>query len=515
MLAVAQQQVQIDLGSQAGVQPGDRARFLPIGAPPVTGRVETVEGRASWVRLDRAAPAVEPGVAVEVLLPPGRRQGAARDYGAGVPGTTPAWSRKDAPFDSARPLLAEDPLQPQERPSLWSGRVYLSADSVWEQEELDSQSTFGRMGLDLRGENPFGAGGRMHFALDLDLRSFSADGLASESDSAARVERLSYTHGGDRFHALRWQAGRFLQYGVPEFGVVDGAEVSYRVHSGDRFGGSFGLMPEPGQDYRTGDDLQVSAFYRWVADEDERLRLTAGAQKTWHDGSADRDLLLLKAEYLPSTSFRWRTSAWIDFYDAADVGKGDGPEVTLLHSNASWRWSDSGASVGFRQWRFPQLLRYQAGSFTNFELLNASTSRVDARWWTRFSGRQRLSLRADSWNSNADSGGGGEVRLDWPDLIASGLHSSAALFLRSGGFSEVTGVRLGQSYANDWGSWRLNWESANYTPVGGDTDLLEHDLRLSWNQGSAAGWSFGLDAGYRFGDQIDSPSLGFFLQRSF
>src|SRR5215813_259492 len=53
--------------------------------------------------------------------------------------------------------------------------------------------------------------------------------------------RLSYSIGGDRFAPDRIEVGRFLQYGMPEFGVLDGVEWDRRLAGGDSFGASVGF----------------------------------------------------------------------------------------------------------------------------------------------------------------------------------------------------------------------------------------------------------------------------------
>ena len=87
------------------------------------------------------------------------------------------------------------------------------------------------------------------------------------------IQRLSYFQGGTRFSEKRWEAGRFLQHGMPEFGVLDGFEWTHRREGGDQFGASVGFMPQPDDDYESFADFQLAAYYLWVADHREELTI--------------------------------------------------------------------------------------------------------------------------------------------------------------------------------------------------------------------------------------------------
>lgn len=521
VLSVTESLVELDRGSLDGVEPGDWVRLQPLIGGEVSAQVERVEEHSCWIRLKRAAAdsGIEAGVACEIKITTEVSKDdkpAGSGFGPGVPTTAPQWKRPQGEWDMQRPLLAEDPLQPDERDSMWSGRFYSAFHSSQENENDGSTSTFARAGLDLRGDNPFGIGGRLRLSLDLDHRSYSSDSGADDSNFHGRVDRLSYAHGGDRFHPLRWEVGRFVSDLFPEFGVIDGAELRYRLPSGLLVGGSLGFQPEPSADYETGEDLQLAAYFQSVHGEQRSVRWGGGVQKTWHDGEADRDLMILKFDYVPDTQFRFHSSAWIDFYDSKDSGKSDGAELTTAQARAYWRKDDYGASVGYRQWRYPQLLRYQAGSFTNTELLNENTSRTDLRLWGDWTSSLRLSGRLDHWQSDDDSGGGIELRMDWYDWLGPEFDTSVQLYSRQGSYIDATGIRLDQFLGLDSGGLRATWESSRYTPSDGDgEDLLEHDLRLSWDYWSNDGWSLNLDGGIRFGDHLNNPYLGMYLQRSF
>lgn len=516
VLSVTETMAELDRGSMDGVEPGDWVKLRPLSGGEITVQVERVEEHSSWVRLQSAG-SVEPGVACEIQVTLSRSGSDSASAGnGGLPSTAPKWSKPIPQWDRQRPLLAEEPLQPQERDPIWSGRFYSSIHTNMENENQNSTSTFARTGFDLRAENPFGVGGRLRLSVDLDHRSYSDDSGGDDSQFHGRVERFSYAHGGDRFRPLRWEVGRFVSDLFPEFGVVDGVELRYRLASAIQVGGSLGYMPEPSADYETGNDFQVAAYFQAVHGEQSTLRWGGGVQKTWHHGSADRDLMLLKLDYVPDPNFRLHSSAWIDFYDSSDTGKSEGAELTTAQARAYWRQKEYGASVGYRQWRYPQQLRYQAGSFTNTELLDENTSRADLRVWSKWKSSMRISGRVDSWQSDDNSGGGAELRLDWYDLFGPDFDTTFLLYSRQGSYTDATGLRLDQYIGLENGSLRVGWETANYAPSdGGESDLMEHDLRLSWDYWSVGGWSFNLDGGIRFGDEINNPYLGLYLQRRF
>jgi hypothetical protein len=387
-----------------------------------------------------------------------------------------------------------------------------------EQEYLDSTSTIARSGIDLRGENPFGFGGRLRFSTDFDMRSYAVSGEPSESEFDARVERFSYQHGGDRFRALQWEVGRFLQDAAPQLGLLDGAELRWTVAEEHRLGASAGWMPEPDAGLGTGKDLQFSANYFYEPRSMGVWSGGASVQKTWHEGEEDRELLVVQLARPVVRGWDLRASAWLDRYDATDFGKDEGTELTQADLRASWRGSDGdGVMIGIRQWRYPSLLRQQAGQFGSEDLFEGETTRADLRYWTQLDEDLRLTVRVDRWESEDRDGAGGELRADWQGVIGGPAgRTSLAAYRRTGSFVELTGMRADQSWNSDWGSWRLSWDSAEYAPRdGGDDALLQHEARLNIDWWMVSGWSASVDFGYRFGDEQNSPSFGFYLQRSF
>jgi hypothetical protein len=357
--AIAGGSVYLDLGREAGIEKGDEVRLFPVGAPEVAAEVRAVSKSSARAALLGPLDGLVVGDRGEVLVPVERAVSDAAPEGGDAPPPAPPvyappgqgevpehppWEHPPETWSDDVPLLAPVvAYEAEDRPTRMSGRIYEVFDWVRDQEAGDRRYLSSRTGVDLRWDDPFDRAG----ALDVDLELYhrrAEDDDGDEDETELRVDRLSYAWGGGRDARTRWQVGRFLQHEFPEFGVVDGAEVGYRFDSGHRLGASVGLMPEWKDDLPTGDDMQAALFYRWVSDEEETLALGAGYQKTWHEGDADRDLIVLTGDYHPS-AFTWLYgSAWVDLYSGDDELK-SGAELTQLQLNATHRF-EGGHGIG-------------------------------------------------------------------------------------------------------------------------------------------------------------------------
>lgn len=514
--------VQVDRGREAHLEPGNQAWLYPLGSAPVRGVVASVEARTAWIQVTTPgdSPAIAIGTSAEILVTRRRTEAAdddawLREPGTGLPTTPPVWQTDPFPREAGTPLLAIAPTPETPRlPLQWNGHTYLLLDIIHERESSSRTSSFGRTGLDLHAEDPNGTLGDFRLAFDLDLRSFREDGV-TDRDRDLRLERLSYSRGHSRTDPVHWRVGRFLPLEFPEFGVLDGAEVVYRRSDGHRFGSSVGYLPKPGQEYRTGEDLQFAATYQGMAGEERQYRWGLGLQKSWHEGTPDRDLVILKAHFLPSAGFSWTNTAWVDLYRSSDSAKDSGPEISLWTSYLNWNRRDHGSSLGFRHWRLPQTLRFQEDQSLFPELAQARTSRLDASQWIQVLGGLRLTGRADYWRSQEDSGKGGDLQADMDRPFGPGTRSWIGLYYQDGGENTVGGFRLGQSVRLDRSRFSLAWEGARYRPSDGEGTLRQQDLRLSWDYRSSTEWSLSLDLGRRFGGDQDALITGLYLQRSF
>ena len=510
--AVSGTSVHIDKGSDDQLEPGDVVRLLPIGSPEASGVVRSVTRISSRCELQASSAGIEVGVRGEVLIPTGRR--------ASGDGEHPPWSYPPEEWDQEMPLLAPPrALTAAERETRISGRWYNQLDSTW--DDLDGRRyLLGRSGLDLLIENPFGRGGGLHFDGEVFSRMSSFDGnIADESETEPRLDRLSYHWGGVRGSPRRFEVGRFLQREFPEFGVLDGVELTQELASGDRIGGSAGFLPEWSPEMATGDDLQVSGYYKHFAGEDDELTLGVGAQKTWHEGKPDRDLVVTTAEWRPNARFALYGTGWIDFYGAGDEIKSDGPELTELHLNGSYRFeSGNGFGLGLSRILWPELKRQEFTPLTAGELVDSELTRLYVHGWRALSKDVRLSGRADTWTDEDDSGAGGELRLGWRDLLIRDGELGFEIFSNDGAFSSATGGRVTATKASGRNYWNLSWEIAEYRQsgfAGSQENLLQQDVRLGWDRTFESGWNVSVSADQRFGDEQNALSLGFFLQRRF
>ncbi len=510
----------LDRGNDAGLQPGDRVRLHPLGAAVLEGRVEQVGARDATVRLNDPAAAVDIGARAEAFVPADRIQ----EPGGEAPGQPPAhapWSRPPDEWTQDMPLLAKSQgRKPEQRPVEWSGRFFSSVDHTTDRGSDDDRSyLYARSGADLDARNPFGRGGELRIDFEVNHRADSNPGYPDESETGLRLDRLSWSVGGDRHAPRRWEFGRFLHREFPEFGVADGADFSARLSPANTFGASFGYLPELDSDYATGKDLQTSLYWSHTSGERRELRAGAGFQKTWHRGSADRDLFLAKLSWSPPAGLNFYSTAWVDLYGSEDTAKSSGAELTQLFSSLGWRAEGGdGVRLGYSRIRFPQLLRLQISQITLAQLSDNQTDRIDLSAWKRLNADLRLSGRVDSWSDEDDSGGGGQLRMDWRGPLFANGNLGAALFTNQGQFSSVTGLRLDADWATGLGSWRISWESAQFSQedfVGDQEELLQHALELSWDLYGGTGWSCSSYLEQRLGDEIDSTTLGFYLQHRF
>jgi hypothetical protein len=418
------------------------------------------------------------------------------------------------------PLLAPPrALEESERDPSIGGRWYTTFDAT-EDRETDRERlyTLARTGVDLTWTNPFGRGGGVNVDAEIWRRIADFDGEPDDEETDFRLDRLSYWQGGTRETPWRFEGGRFLQNAFPEFGVLDGLEVARRLDSGSRVGASFGYMPEPFPEMETGDDLQVAAFWEHVAGARDELLLALGGQKSWHDGEADRDLVVGRAEWAPSERLSLFGAAWVDWYGSDDEIK-DGLELTELHLSGNYRFeSGAGLGAGASRIRWPELLRTEFAPLPPQELEDSEVTRLWLSGWTPVSEHVDIDARIDHWSDEDDDGLGGSLGLRWADLLFEDGGVGLEGFTQDGSFSSVVGARFTLDGALGRGRWNAGYELADYEQEdfsGDQEQLLQHDVRLGYDRYFTSGWSVSLFLDHRFGDEQDADSLGIFLQKSF
>lgn len=531
----------IDRGAGDGLQLGDRVVFSERGGTQQFGTVIELEGRGAVIRPEDPAFRPGPGVRATITVPASRFEGpetatdlvpipraepAKPENGAPAPGD-PKWTNKDESWEFDMPLLAEvGAVKTWNRPPSYTGRAYLSFDHIMDTEDERSDS-FLRAGGSFQAENAFGRGGLLHFDGEWNARHAQIPFENDESDRTIRLDRLSYTMGGNRHDTTRIQFGRFLQDGMPEFGILDGASFGQRFESGNSYGASVGFLPEPDKDQQSLEDFQLSAWYRWVQDETERFTVTGGYQKTWHNGTRDRDLLVARLQYAPVEGWNVYSTMWIDLYGVGDNVKSSGPELTYMILDARKRLNDrTGVDLEYRHQAYPELRRNDFRQVALQQLEDARVDRLSATIWRwlrpRNAGDGRSGLRAfgraGAWLDEEDSGGDGEMGLQLYDVFMPGGRLDVSGFTSSGKFTSLVGGRVRFGHYGPKRSWSALYEIRlnDITGFNNNTDdQTQHRVRGSYEFYRASGLSASFSAEAQFQDLEDQVFLGFFLQRTF
>jgi hypothetical protein len=528
----------IDRGSIDGLEKQDRVVLRPHGGGRYEGTIVRIGERASVVELDDARFVPAPGTRGEVRIPRSRltapvlpvaaaaqdaqQQAAQGQPAAQAPSTPPEhppWQRTGDEWDATQPLLARvRPLRPYERDARVSGRVYTIAD-YYSNTEGSTHDTFIRTGADLLYENVFGKGGDLHFDGEVNYRKADVPDDEDEAHTLFRLDRLSYTWGGNRFAPSRVEIGRFLQYEMPEFGVLDGLEWDRRLDGGDRIGASIGYLPEPDRDQKSWRDLSMAGWYRWTADESELFSMSGGYQKTFHNYDADRDLFVAKVLYLPPDGWTFTGTAWVDYYTASDTAKGSGLELTQAYVTTGRRFeSGSELRANYVHRAFPETDRNEFTPMTQQQLADDHLDRVSLY------GRQTLGRtvgmfgQVGAWHDQVEDGGDVSAGFDVEDMLFQGSRIEAAGFGTRGRFTDTLGWRASVSAINPHTIWRLGYEFTLNRIDGfqdDNNDIPQHRTRASWEKYGDSGWSFSSYVDLLFYDSETAVVTGILLQRSF
>jgi len=516
VLAAAAGAVEIDRGRADGLREGDVVSFMPPGEAELRGEIAVLAARSATVRVSDPDSLIEPGTRWLCRIPSARLADAPPPAPGGA-AEHPPREQPGLPWPEDRPLLAPvATLEAADRAPRFRGRLFSAADSIRDRER-DTSSLYLRFGADLEASNLLGFGEEWSFDGEYVDRTDSAAGEPDETQSDFRLDRLALAAGGDRAHPMRWSAGRFLQEEFPEFGVIDGVEVGWRLPNGHRAGASAGWLPQLFGEYGTGSDMQSSVFYRAIGGEDHERSLGAGFQKTWHEGEGDRDLLLVQASSQPRTGLYAYATAWVDLYGSADALKSAGAELTRLIAMVGSRdQRGDGWSLSGTMFRYPEVEQEQPAPVLDETVSNGSLMRLDLSGYRGLTERTRGTARINVWNDEDGSGGGGELRWDVRDLAGAGSRAGAALFANQGSTSDVYGLRADAAWSSDLGRWSLMWESAQNTlsgVEGAQGDLLQHRARAGWDLSLRGGWSFSLYGEQAMGDEQDAQTWSLYLQK--
>jgi len=543
--------VVVDRGRSDRIALGDVVFFTPRDGSTVKGTVIQLAARSAVVELDELNVRLDAGTPGEVRIPASRLDlppdpRAEETDPAPVPHAPaparsdppperrvdegseeaaretdepehPPWRNRDEAYEPGMPLLAEvRPVPPAKRSTRVTGRVFLSGDANRADDGLSDVLI--RSGTDLVWENPFGLGGGVRADVEFVHRDARDPDERDEDDFDLRVNRLSHFLGGTRYRRDRYEVGRFLQHGMPEFGLLDGFEWGRRTEGGDRFGASVGFLPELDFDVETGDDFQVAAYYQWISDSREQLSVAGGFQKTFHDGRSDRSLVVGKVRYLPITGWSFFGTVWVDVYEGNDDEKDSTVELTQAYLTASRRSERSGIDVTYRRIRFPELLRDEFTPILPDELEDNRFDRLSASAFRRLDGGRRLHGQAGVWDDEDDAGGFGEAGIELQDFLLDGARGDVTLFGTAGRFERVLGARFSYGRYTVGGRWDLFYEIADHRQEDFSSDfddIVQHRLRGSLDVYTRSGFTVSFYGEAGLWDDETSVSGGFYLQQSF
>jgi hypothetical protein len=256
-----------------------------------------------------------------------------------------------------------------------------------------------------------------------------------------------------------------------------------------------------------------------VDSEAEDLALGVAAQKTWHEGKSDRDLVILTGDWRPSETSALHSSAWIDWYTSGEDFQESGPELTRLVLSGTQRLGQSsGVGLFLTHFRYPELLADELDPAVAASLAELEVTRLSLSGWTKLSSRLRLAARADHWEDQEAAGEGGEIGLSARDLLWRRGEVTMAVSRNDGRFSSGLGWRLGASKQLHGSRLRIEYDTTDWRQddFSGEQQALRHDaLRASWDTSLGSALDLSIWAEQRFGDEQDSTALGFQLQRRF
>ncbi|MCK6460063.1 MAG: hypothetical protein L6Q95_09240 [Planctomycetes bacterium] len=513
--------VTVDRGRSDGLAIGDRVLFYPVGGGTYTGTVLSVDDRSAVVELHDRKVVPAAGTRGEVLIPLERlareeKEERAKEQAKAKPVPEhPPWENKDEGFTPDQPLLAKmKPVRPEDRPGRLSGRAYFIGEAI-QGSEADLDSINLRGGFDALYENLMGTGGDLRVNAELDYFTNVDD----TEDMNLLVRWFSYVHGGNRFESTRWEVGRFLQYGMPEFEIIDGGEWGHRRTNGHRYGVSAGFMPELDQDFQSFIDFQAAAYYQWVSGPREELTVTVGFQQTWHQGDLDRDLLVVKFRRMPMKGWDFTGTIWLDFYTNDDNIK-SGVDVTQAVLTANKRYLDgSGFTVTYQHIEYPELLRQ--GEFTPITAAEIADNRMDKLatnfwWWVR-EGAQ-VHGYVSGWIDEQDEGGAAELGIEVRDLLVRNSRFDITGFGGIGNHEYTGGGRISYGLYEARGFWEVFYEYSlhhEYAFPNNLDDIQQHRIRVSGGLYLPSGFDVSFYVETRVWDVEFTWVLGLTLQKSF
>ncbi|MGA0058582.1 MAG: hypothetical protein ACO3RU_03250 [Planctomycetota bacterium] len=524
VVSVSADSVYLDQGRAAGLAPGLEVELSAPGAAPFRATIREVSATSARAEIPPGRPSVPVGTMGEVTLPSGSA-GRADEEGPQRARTPPAalpWKWQDFPRgDTDSPLLA--PAfggGPASRPADWSGRLF--GQYTYSADDGDGRGHAAyraRLGARTQVTNLLGQGETLAFDGELRQRGEDLFDEGEDTDSQLRIDRLSYAYGEDVRDPWRLEMGRFVSRFAPELGLVDGAEGAWRTSRNLTLGGGLGLAPLPFPDRETGDDFGVYGFAQWRPEDDPTIGFTLGVQKTWHRGTADRDLLFARFDWQATERLRFDASTLVDFYTASDDLKDASAEVTQGFVATRYRASDAfGFGITSSTYAWAQLLRADL-AFAPPELIrDGRVDRLSPRVWWNLGEDVRLQARVDHWSDQNGSGTGGELSSDWYRAFGGLVDLGLALSQSEGSYTSGPAVRFRAARTFDWGfmSFRYEWSQWSADALAtGTEDFSQHRTGVDASLAVGDFWNVQIQAETVLGDLQDGYNLGFYVQRRF
>lgn len=522
--SIAGASLYLDKGREAGLQAGDLVTIVVPGQGVVQLPIQSVSRTSSRCIVAGGNLFVDIGTRGVVMVPeerfsapesaPSETAPAAPDS---APPAHPPWEAPLGEFDADDPLLAPATVRdPDALPAEIRGRLYAQYLHNLNLFYGDNQYSIGRAGLELWVDHFLSPEGGLHFDGGLWVRGFNAWENTEDLELQGWPTGLSYYWGGTEEQPLRFEVGRFFHHEFAELGLIDGTEVAYRTERGDRVGFSFGFLPDPFPYLSTGHDLAASAFYRFVSDETEELQAGIAYQKTWHDGEADRDLIIGNLGWYPSPRFSLNGSLWADIYTSDDTVKQTPIELTEGLLNAMFRVAPTwgfGGHVSYFRW--PETKRKLYRPISDIYLLRNEVLRVGAQAWKELNDHLRFDVRVDQWFDQDDEGTAWDVGMtisDWPlkqfDLIF-GVYDTDGLY-GSGPGGRVTLMRFFTK-----GFVSLGYDSGGFLYNPSRVQFQQQAVHAALNLTLTPRTSFSLTGDYRFGNYQEALSGGLYWQMRF
>lgn len=506
--------VYLDHGRGVGIEIGDRILLFPPGGSDVEVVVRSLTHSSARCEPMPGVPIPPVGTTGEAVVPKSVSNSGAGSA-ANVP-EHPPWERSIAPRSREQPLLVPTfGRRPEERDMRLRGRVFSLAQANRDREGGDSEYLLVRAGVRATTENLFGAADVVQLAGEWSLRDVSIEGRQGQTDQTGRLDLASVAFGTEHFAPLGLQVGRFLSPHLPEIGLVDGAEVVLRYQGGVRIGGGVGAYPRPFPARNAGDDLGVHAFVDYVSDDARTVSAALGVQKTWHRGTADRDLVIARAAWHPSSRWTLHANAKVDLYTGNESVETAKAELTELLAQVQWRQDHYGASVLGSHFSWPELLRAEYQLLTPELVRDGEVDRIAVRGWWRPFDWCTLRLRGDRFEDQARDGTSARADAELRGLLGPRSALSLSGFRSEGGFTSGPGASA--LLRHQWGDARvrLGYRWHRYTleslVTGPETRVRESvQLGCSWQVSERCDLDVHVERWY--GDGQDAFSAGLFMQ---